>query len=371
LSIPVPGSEQRLSIVTQYKHLGTVVSADGSGVPGARSKRDAAMCAYVPIAIKIFGAPRSKVGDWLKLLFMHSLVLSRATFNVHITVVSPREMAIYNGVYMRVLRRIGGSMRFGETISDYEVRRQMGQPSIDCLLVRHRLLYLRRLLVHRPRALLGLLSQRPGGAMMPWTKAAVDDMCLLRDRVGSIGRLGDPCENPAHWYGFITGDGSGWESAVDALFFVESICDKSRPSEPLACPAPRAVTVHTCPDCASDGLSVCFASDKALQSHRRAKHGYRTEMRFYVGSDGICPVCQKRFVTRLRCLAHLRDTRRRDCSSVILGGSVRRLEQHVVDELDGADRVARRCAFREGHTQPLAKGAATTADGTIIGRVRM
>ena len=42
-----------------------------------------------------------------------------------------------------------------------------------------------------------------------------------------------------------------------------------------------------------------------------------------------------------------------------------------VDELDGADRVARRCAFREGHTPPLAKGAATTADRTIIGRVRM
>ena len=85
----------------------------------------------------------------------------------------------------------------------------------------------------------------------------------------------------------------------------------------------------------------------------------------------LCHVRQKRFVTRLRCLAHLTDARIRACSSVILGGSVRRLQQRVVDELDGADRVARRCAFREGHTHAMAQEAATTADGTIIGRVRM
>ena len=36
----------------------------------------------------------------------------------------------------------------------------------------------------------------------------------------------------------------------------------------------------------------------------------------------------------------------------------------VVDELDGAHRVARRCAFR-GHMHVMAKRAATTADGTI------
>eukprot|EP00972_Heterocapsa_arctica_P052894 7786407-Heterocapsa_arctica.AAC.1 len=70
------------------------------------------MSAYAPLAIKIVDAPRAKVGDWLKL----------ATLNVHITVVSPREMAIYNSVYVRVLRRISGWVRFGATISDYEVR---------------------------------------------------------------------------------------------------------------------------------------------------------------------------------------------------------------------------------------------------------
>ena len=117
-------------------------------------------------------------------------LLSWATFNVHITVVSLREMAMYTGVCMRVLRRIGRCMRFGETISDCEVGRRMGQPSIDRLVVRRRLLHLRRLLVHRPRTLLCLCSQRPGGVMVSWTKAVVDDMCLQRDRVESVGRLG-------------------------------------------------------------------------------------------------------------------------------------------------------------------------------------
>ena len=67
LSIPVPRSDRRLAIFPSYRHLGSVVSVDRTGARNGRDKRDAAMSSYVPIAVKVFGAPRRCVGDWLKL----------------------------------------------------------------------------------------------------------------------------------------------------------------------------------------------------------------------------------------------------------------------------------------------------------------
>ena len=44
---------------------------------------------------------------------------------------------------------------------------------------------------------------------------------------------------------------------------------------------------------------------------------------------------------------------------------------HVREHACGHLQYQCRCAFRDGHTHVMAKGAATTADGTVIGRVRI
>jgi hypothetical protein len=61
-------------------------------------------------------------------------VLSRLLFNVRIFVVSVHAMAAHNGVYIRSLRRIGGYLHIdADAFRDFEVRRRMSQPSVDCL----------------------------------------------------------------------------------------------------------------------------------------------------------------------------------------------------------------------------------------------
>ena len=103
----------------------------------------------------------------------------------------------------------------------------------------------------------------------------------------------------------------------------------------------------------------------------RVKHGFRIEVRHYVGEDGKCPACKRCFVTRLRCLSHLGDSRRPKCKEAVLGGSFERLAQDEVDRLDAADRDALCVARKGGHTHVMAKGSATDPDGKVIGRVRL
>lgn len=51
-------------------------------------------------------------------------------------------------------------------------------------------------------------------------------------------------------------------------------------------------------------------------------------------------------------------------------GRYRRLPQKRVDELDEHDRIARRVAYRAGHSHVLAVGEARTRHGKAIGHVR-
>ena len=83
-------------------------------------------------------------------------------YNVQCWHTCTKSMRIINNVYMRALRRIGGFMRYGasDTLSDIEVRTHLCKPSIDCLLMRKRLLYIPRILISKCSTLNALLSQR-------------------------------------------------------------------------------------------------------------------------------------------------------------------------------------------------------------------
>ena len=97
----------------------------------AQHRCSSAVAAYVPLAHRIFGA--DCIGNWLKLHFMHSLILSRLLHNTQLWTPLVAPMRKLNGVYMRVLRRIGGDCRFDRPkFTDLEIRIQLKQPSIDC-----------------------------------------------------------------------------------------------------------------------------------------------------------------------------------------------------------------------------------------------
>ena len=99
-----------LRVVQVYKHLGSILEKSGAAAPDVPHRVTSAMSAYVPLALKVFGAARIARSVRLHLFF--SLVVSRLIYNVHVW--SNITQAMYttlNSAYMRGLRRIIGQCR--------------------------------------------------------------------------------------------------------------------------------------------------------------------------------------------------------------------------------------------------------------------
>ena len=122
-------------------------------------------------------------------------VLSRLFFNAHIVVSSGRYVEILNRAYVRVFRRTRDMVNHDGTAgNDLQVRSEFYQPSVDCLLQRLRLKYLRRLVVKAPTTLLALLHSKhaESNAQLARMTLVVADMGALWLHVPLCSDLPDP-----------------------------------------------------------------------------------------------------------------------------------------------------------------------------------
>ena len=357
LLFPVPGvSEHTLVAVNQYKHLGSVVSCDGDVVPDAQYKKQNALSTYCPIACSIFGSPH--VDDQLKHAFQTSLVESRLFCNVHVVAATAKYISIVNQPYMRVLRRRGGEMRYGEpgTISDFDLRVGASLPSVDCILLKKRLAYLPRLLAFAPPPLRAALHVRVRGRPLTWTRLLLADLAYFH--VYHSLRLPDPETAHSVWEEYVLQDEARWHHLVSSVAFGHSVADKG--VQPLSDGPPSNFPCAVC-------NAVAFTSANALAQHSRRAHGVRSPIRQYV-PGAVCPVCLTDFRDRVRCLEHLSDSRRPKCRQQLLGGGFPALEPARVAELDAIDCVARRLAQQAKKSHVLADRPAVSSDGKALGR---
>ena len=70
---------------------------------------------------------------------------------------------------------------------------------------------------------------------------------------------------------------------------------------------------------------------------------------FGLDADGICPACNSRFETQLRCIPHLSDARRTKCWVTVVSTNIPPLSADKVVELELLDVVARTETHRAGH----------------------
>ena len=143
------------------------------------------------------------------------------------------------------------------------------------------------------------------------------------------------------------------------------VMKKTKPQVTSMC---KLFACKTCP-IGEDGRVPSFATEKPLKLHMRVAHDVRSNIRCFIGADGVCPACKTCYHTRLRCLDHIRDEIRNKCKRSILEGQFTPLDPKLVDELDELDKDARRSAKMCGHTQPIATGRAIRPDGKKVGRV--
>ena len=139
IKLPEGASADRVVVVDKYKHVGSITCTGNTDMYEVQHRCAEATAAYSPVAGKIVGSP--KIGVWLKFHFLSTLILTRLLYCAHTLTMSAKGVTKLNAVYMRVLRKISGNMRFDEhcEFTDMQVRQQCMQPSIDCLLVRARL----------------------------------------------------------------------------------------------------------------------------------------------------------------------------------------------------------------------------------------
>jgi len=366
IGLPASCVGQRLHVVDRYKHLGGIVAICGTIMYEVQQRCANALVAYTPLAGNVFGSPIFR--PWLKFHLCSSLVMSRLMYNVHTLVMTPAAIAKLSAVYMRVLRRIADKCRYkaSENVSDSMLLVTLGKPSMDCLLVRARLSYLRRVCRHPSQALFLLLTGRVNGKPLPWVAQLISDLTILR-KSAELHKTKLPGENAPllEWLSLFD-TSSAWGDAVAGIYFTHSCNDKVSSSGPST-----QAHQYVCDICTAseNGLRPSFATSRALESHKRSKHKQLSEFRFYVDADGKCPVCHTTFNSRIRCLAHLSDRRRTKCAGQIRAGIFCKIPEATVLQLDLADREARREAQRSGHSHPLAQKPATRHDGRVTGRV--
>ena len=150
-----------------------------------------------------------------------------------------------------------------------------------------------------------------------------------------------------------------WARILDKVFFVESACDAQTPVADEGAQTRALNFPCACCNCA-------FASQKARDSHARAKHGVRSPFQARVRS-AICPCCGVDFRQRVRCLNHLGDRRRPRCAQYVLLHCPL-LSQADAERLNEVDRRARSDAYRAGHSRVSATSPALNARGIAIGQ---
>ena len=116
-------------------------------------------------------------------------------------------------------------MRFdGTADTDLHVRQALGAPSIDCLLQKRRLLYLRRLIVHGPEVLKGLLVIGAPSCQVPRTRLVVKDLKSVASILGKTDSL-QPEIDQERWMHYLYNVGDEWNDVVRQVNFSESVLD--------------------------------------------------------------------------------------------------------------------------------------------------
>ena len=334
----------------------------------AQHRAPPAMSVCAPLSIKIFGSVH--VGAWLKFHFLHSLVLRRFLDYTQCWYKCSKSYQIINNVYMRALRRVAGLMRFGSdnNVSDHHVRSLLVVPSIDCLLMRRRLMFVARIGIHRFVALNSLLKQSSASKQLRWVSLVAQDLKFVYDTYASeicelygLQTIEAPSFAPMQGLEFMSD--AKWHTLVAKVFFIESCLDVHGT---VTSPAHNFV----CHECVASKVlgKTSFATAKALQSHQRVKHGTRNNICMYIGDTATCPSCKTVFSSRLSVVSHLSDSRRPKCRDAVLANCPI-LEPSVVAELNAQLTNMRRVARQCGRSHHIVTAPAVNAQGKQTGRI--
>ena len=247
-----------------------------------------------------------KIGQGVKRSFTTSLYLSKLLYNAgtwprlneaHIKKLDGARVAAW-----RVelgWQNVGRD--HGDRVTDRRVWQEVQQCSSHTLVAMARLRLFARVAKHAPTFLTGLIQNATGmeDSLAACVRADLHDLWhhhLQKERSPLLGTQ-SPAENPDQWLALAKHNGNRWKNAVNDLAM------EKRTPPPALDERVELSEQGVCLDC-----GACFASWKALQSHRTRKRGFRHHLRGNI--DGtVCACCFHQFGMRDRLLYHLKGAR--------------------------------------------------------------
>ena len=163
-------------------------------------------------------------------------------------------------------------------------------------------------------------------------------------------------------------DPEEWANMCQRVEYSYSIFDDGKD---VPAYAPAVAKPHVCQLCIG-ASAASFSTAQGLAQHMRIKHTKHSIIHNFVDDSGVCPNCATNFVSRIRVISHLSDTRPSRCrcrNAVLSGDIVPELSPEFVAKLNSRDREFKKQALRDGHTHALAAVPAI-ASGRRIGSVR-
>ena len=123
-------------------------------------------------------------------------------------------------------------------------------------------------------------------------------------------------------------------------------------------------------------ITFLYASSVTLGSPHRGFCNHTTELNIKRGipcwsslTIRASALSVNYYRTRWRCYKHISDPRRPRCATELINGNFPRVSVDDMRKFDDAHRQDVKLARKEGHSQPIASGAACTIEGKFIGHV--
>ena len=292
-----------LTAVAHYRHLGSVLSFDGTLTADVRARLQSARGNFLEGKREVFCSPRIDLARRMQLFRAHVLSALLAGSGAW-PVLGPKGWSLLETGLLRMLRQMLRIGRHQE--QNWSYRRILDAtelPNLTGLLALERLRFLAQLVRGGPDEAFALLQQAPS-----FQSAFRQAGAWLHQAVGNTGGPGDIekhwtawealCRQPGKWRGLLR-RAERWHvlaNRAEVAFqnFARALWD------PVPCPVvDSTATAHACLLC-----RVAFYDCHAWSAHAAKVHRYRSRARRL--ADGVrCQACATTFALNIQYRRHL------------------------------------------------------------------
>ncbi|CAE7639799.1 BPM2 [Symbiodinium sp. CCMP2456] len=295
-----------LDVVPQYRHLGSVLTFNGSMIPEAKARVQHAKQLFKEGRATVFCTPHIALDKRVALFRSHvlSAMLSGCGAWPCLCRSSWKVLESCYFTMLRAMLRI--PLAAAQNWTTERVLARVGLPNLFGLVSADRLRFLAQLVRKGPDAVFALLQHSPRAleafrSAAEWFVAACSSTTCLRALADTWDEWVAVFSTPRRFKGLLKRATTWHVGATESLATFQCFCRQHWSPAPVA-PLSVEVATHACLLC-----SIAFYDFHSWSAHAARSHGYRSRSRRF--AQGLtCRACGVKFATLRRHQRHLIDS---------------------------------------------------------------